>query len=57
LLVERRAILVDRLGETLLDPARTEDHNLIMFLETGRGFVELFTPGAEMFLASGAPRI
>jgi hypothetical protein len=57
LLVERRAIVVDRLGETLLDPERTEDHNLIMFLETGRGFVELFTPGAEMFLVRGAPRI
>lgn len=53
----RREIIVERLGETLLDPERTEDHNLIMFLETGRGFVELFTPGAEMFLVSGAPRI
>jgi hypothetical protein len=55
--LERRAIIVDSLGETLLDPERTHNHNLIMFLEIGQGFVELFSEGAEMFLASGEPRI
>ncbi len=55
--VDRRAIIVDSLGETLLDPERTHNHNLIMFLETGRGFVELFSKGAEIFLFTGEPRI
>ena len=55
--VDRRAIIVDSLGETLLDPERTHDHNLIMFLETGRGFVELFSPEADIFLVTGQPRI
>ena len=55
--VDRRAIIVDSLGETLLDPERTHNHNLVMFLEIGQGFVELFSEGAEMFLASGEPRI
>ena len=55
--VARRAIIVDSLGETLLDPERTHDHNLILFMETGQGFVELFSDGSEHFLVTGEPRI
>jgi hypothetical protein len=55
--IERQTVVVEALGSNLLDPERTHNHNLIMFLETGRGFIELFSEGTENFLVTGSPRI
>ena len=55
--VELQTVIVEALGSNLLDPEHTHTHNLIMFLETGRGFIELFSEGTENFLVTGSPRI
>ena len=56
IVVERRQVIVESLGDGLLDP-EGGDHDLVIFYEADQSFVDLLAPGSEIFWVGGAPRV
>ena len=54
--VERRQVIVESLGDSALDP-EGGDHDLIIFYEADQSFVDLLAPESEVFWVGGAPKV